>query len=595
VSAGFRTTLSLALKSLDDLLSRSDGPVVASRGEVQRIRSDMERLQREAADDERALQETADEAEGMRRLQEMSTRLLSVSGMQPLLEEVLDAIIALHGADFGLVQQIDRASGDLLIVAQRNSPVGFLAYLAGTHDDGSDCGRAMLKGERVIVEDVTTDPGFTRHRAIAAATGFRTIQSTPLISRQGEFLGVISTCFSEPHRFSVRVLRFTDLYARQAAEIVERSAAEEALRSSEERFRRYFDLGLIGMALTSTSKGLIEVNDELCRIFGYPRDELLRMTWAELTHPDDLAADGVQYDRVMAGEQDGYTLTKRFIHKDGRAIYTTMAANCLRAADGSVDFFVGLVQDISDRLEAEDELRRARDQLARVARATTLGELAVSIAHEINQPLAAVVVNGNACTRWLAAEPPNLSEAVEAVGRIVSDANRAAEIIKGIRRFLQRGQEEFSALDLAAMVSEVVAMIQGQIREKGVSLRVAVAEGLPPVLGDRVQLQQVVVNLAMNAIEAMTSVMERERVLEIRLDRHDAHTLRVSLRDTGVGLTSGQRDRVFDAFHTTKPSGMGMGLPISRTIVEAHGGRLWATSNPDHGETFQFTLALTAQ
>jgi C4-dicarboxylate-specific signal transduction histidine kinase len=245
--------------------------------------------------------------------------------------------------------------------------------------------------------------------------------------------------------------------------------------------------------------------------------------------------------------------------------------------------------------EAEEALHRAQAELVHVSRATTLGQLAASIAHEITQPLTAVMANASACTRFLAAEPPNLVEAVEAASQIVSDAHLATEIIQRIRQFLQRGSEERLSLDLVVAVSDGLALIGGEIREKGIILRVAAADGLPEVLGDRVQLEQVVVNLAMNAIEAMTSVLERERVLEVRVDRHDAHALRVSIRDTGVGLSAELCDKMFDAFQTTKPAGMGMGLTISRKIIEAHGGRLWAVPNSDYGETFQFTLPVASQ
>jgi C4-dicarboxylate-specific signal transduction histidine kinase len=223
-----------------------------------------------------------------------------------------------------------------------------------------------------------------------------------------------------------------------------------------------------------------------------------------------------------------------------------------------------------------------------------LGELAASIALEINQPLAAVVTNGNACARWLTATPPDLREAHDAANRIVRDANRAAEVIKRIRAFLQRGTAQRAAMDVNEVVSEVIAMVQGEIRSHGVSPRIATAAGLPPVSGDRVQVQQVILNLVMNAIDAMRPVTDRARVLEIGAARHGADLLCISVRDSGVGLDPGERERIFDAFHTTKPDGMGMGLAISRSIVEAHGGRLWAMPNEGPGEIFQLTLPVSA-
>ena len=195
--------------------------------------------------------------------------------------------------------------------------------------------------------------------------------STPLLSHRGDLLGMLTTHFRQPHRPCERELRMTDLYARLAAEMIERHLATEALRTSEERFRSYFELGLIGAAITSPTKGILEVNDEICRILGYGRDELLQKAWAELTHPDDLAEDLRCFERVMAGEINGYTLDKRWIRKDGRVIHTIMSARCLRRADGAVDYFVGLIQDITVRKEAEEALRKMNEHLEMILASIT--------------------------------------------------------------------------------------------------------------------------------------------------------------------------------------------------------------------------------
>jgi PAS domain S-box-containing protein len=378
--------------------------------------------------------------------------------------------------------------------------------------------------------------------------------------------------------------------------ITGRKRTESALRASEERFRRYFELGLIGMAITSPDKGCVEVNDELCRILGYEREELLRISWADITHPDDLAADLATFDRVIAGEIDRYSMDKRWIRKDGRIVHSIMAAECVRRSDGTVDYFVALVQDITERKRSEENLRRseaslaeARDELARIMRITTMGELAASIAHEVNQPLTAVITSAHACARWLAGEPPNLPEATSAVVRIARDANRAAEVIARIRTFFRRGTTQ-AVVDLNEVISEVIAMVKEEIRSQSVSLVIAPRADLPPMMGDRVGLQQVVLNLVMNALEAMGAVAEGARILTIEVGWHGRHALRVAVRDSGTGVTDDDRDRIFDAFHTTKPLGIGMGLTISRSIVEAHGGRLWASPNDGPGTTFQFTL-----
>ncbi|MDN8618060.1 sensor histidine kinase [Variovorax ginsengisoli] len=548
------------------------------------------RLDREAREREQAVQD-ANEAADLRRLHEFSRRLLSIRGLQPLFEEVLDAMIGLHGADFGVAHRVERERGDPVAVAQRGLSEEFLGYFARTHDDGMSCSRALRSGERVIVEDVIADPGYAPHRAIVEVSGFRAVQSTPLISHTGELLGIITTHFRQPHTFSQGVLRCTDLYARYAVDIIERNWAEDKLRAGEERFRRYFDLGLIGMALTKPDTGCIEVNDELCRILGYSRDELLRIRWPDITHPEDLAADRAQFEQVLAGEQDGYLLDKRFIHKDGRPIYCTMAVKCLRTSNGLVDCFVALVQDISERREAGDALRRARDEPAHVARVAAMGELAASIAHAMNQPLAAIETNGHAAVRWLAMRPPNLGEAVVAIERIVADAHRAGEAIARIRAFVQRGETRRSQVQLHGLLREVADMVESEARARGIELDIEPEHPvLAPVIGDRVQLQQVVLNLVLNGIEAMATTPAPLRRLRMEVRQDGLQMQRVLVRDAGVGLHPDERDHVFDAFYSSKPSGMGMGLAISRSIVEAHEGRLWCSANEEGGETFSFTL-----
>ena len=534
--------------------------------------------------------ELAEELRAMTRLHQLSMRLQAGTELQPLLEEILDATMDLLRADFGSVQLYNSETGALEIVSSRGFRQDFLDYFASVLYEGPACGRALSRGERIIIEDVLTDPAFEPHRAIAASAGFRAVQSTPLFNRSGEPLGMISMHFRQPHRPLERELRFTDLYARQAAEWIERNRSEEALRASENRFRRYFDLGLIGMTITSPAKGCVEVNDELCRILGYERSELLQKTWAEMTHPDDLAGDVGQFNRVMAGEMDGYSMDKRWIRKDGRVIDSIMAAQCLRRADGSVDYFVGLVLDTSERKRAEEELRTAHTELARMMRLTTMGELAASIAHEVNQPLAAVVTNANASLRWLAAGTPNLEEAREALARIIRDGNRASNVIQRIREMLKKASVEKDSVDINDGIQDVLALTTGVIRANDVTLRTDLAEYLHPVQGNRVQLQQVVLNLILNGIEAMSAVADRARELTLATQEDQLGGVHVSVQDSGVGLEPQNLERIFDAFYTTKPDGMGMGLSISRSIIEAHDGRLWATANAGPGTTFHFIL-----
>jgi len=534
--------------------------------------------------------ELAAELMAMSRLHEFSTRLLSKAGLLPLLEEVLNAIIALQNADFGNVQLYNPETKTLEIVAHRGFQRSFLDYFSSVNEPGAACGRAMQRRERVIIEDVLADPDFEPHREIAASAGFRAVQSTPLFSRSGEPLGMISTHFRQPHRPSGHDLRFTDLYARLAAELIERQRAEEALGASEERFRRYFELGLIGMAMTSPTKGILEVNDELCVMLGYERSELLKKTWAEMTHQDDLAADVAQFNRVMAGEIDGYTLDKRWIRKDGRVIDTIMSAKCLRRADGSVDYFVGLVQDITERKRSEEALRAAQAQLAHMARVTTMGELTSSIAHEVNQPLAAVVTNGDACLRWLGNDPPNLDKARLSVAGIIKEGNRAGEIIQRVRALAKKTPPQKTMLGVNEAIEEVIGLVGAELAKHQVLLLKELMSDLPTVFGDRVQLQQVILNLIANGIEAMEPVTDRPRELSIGSRGTEDGRVLISVSDCGTGIGPESADHLFEAFFTTKQEGMGLGLSISRTIVEGHGGRLSAIANKPYGATFQFTL-----
>jgi PAS domain S-box-containing protein len=347
---------------------------------------------------------------------------------------------------------------------------------------------------------------------------------------------------------------------------------------------------LIGMAMTSPAKGILEVNDELCGMLGYDRSELLKKTWAEMTHPDDLAADVAQFNRVMAGEIDGYTLDKRWIRKDGWVIDTIMSAKCLRRADGSVDYFVGLVQDITDRKRSEQALRAAQAQLAHMARVTTMGELTSSIAHEVNQPLAAVVTNGDACLRWLGNDPPNLDKARLSVARIIKEGNRAGEIIKRIRALAKKTPPQKTMLGVNEAIEEVIDLVDAELARHQVLLLRELMSDLPAVFGDRVQLQQVILNLIANGIEAMEAVTGRPRELSIGSKTTDDNRVLISVSDCGTGIGPESVDHLFEAFFTTKQEGMGLGLSISRTIVEGHGGRLSAIANKPYGATFQFTL-----
>jgi C4-dicarboxylate-specific signal transduction histidine kinase len=253
----------------------------------------------------------------------------------------------------------------------------------------------------------------------------------------------------------------------------------------------------------------------------------------------------------------------------------------------------GTNTDVEERREAAETLRRAQAELAHVTRLTTIGELTASLAHELNQPLAAVATNASACLTWLGRTPPNIEEARSAIVRISRDTNRVSDVIAHTRSLFRKSNGEKTPVDVTEVIRETLILVPPEILTHRIIVRESLAEDLPKVLGDRIQLQQVVLNLITNGIEAMADVGERRPDLAIRSQRHEVDGrpgVLVAVRDAGVGVAPENLGRLFEAFYTTKPQGLGLGLSISRSIIHAHGGVLWASRNPDHGATFHFFL-----
>ena len=306
-------------------------------------------------------------------------------------------------------------------------------------------------------------------------------------------------------------------------------------------------------------------------------------------HPDDLARFMDEWRAALA-EGKPLETEARLRRADGEHRWLLIRAVPLRDETGKIVKWYGTSTDVEDLKRAEEALSKSHAELAHVTRVMTMGELAASIAHEVNQPLSAIVNNGGACLRWLNGAAPDLDEAREAARRIIRDGNRAGEVITRIRALLRKTDAEKARLDINQTIREVVKLTRNEAARKGVTLRMDLASDLPPVLGDRVQLQQVILNLVMNGVEAMASTPDRPRELLIRSRPYESDKALVAVRDSGVGLDGQDLEKIFDAFYTTKPRGMGMGLAISRSIVEDHGGRLWAEQNDGPGATFQFTL-----
>jgi C4-dicarboxylate-specific signal transduction histidine kinase len=275
------------------------------------------------------------------------------------------------------------------------------------------------------------------------------------------------------------------------------------------------------------------------------------------------------------------TTVPRTVHDVGRV--------AVNDSDDSIEF-IGTTMDITERKRAEEALRNAQTGRAYIARLTTMGELAASIAHEINQPLAAVVTNADACLCWLNRDEPDLDEARQAIARIAKDGKRAGDVIRCLRALARKTGPDLARLDINDTIREVLALTRNERQRHMVELRTDLFPRDRPIFGDRVQLQQVMLNLIMNGIESMSSVTDRPRVLVISSELVEADSVLVAVEDTGMGLDQASADRIFNPFFTTKPNGMGMGLSICRSIIEAHGGRFWASPRAPHGAAFRFTV-----
>ena len=339
-----------------------------------------------------------------------------------------------------------------------------------------------------------------------------------------------------------------------------------------------------------TGRDALHLSEEWYRVYGFDPEAGIP-PWEERLqriHPEDRAKWRGAVDRAI-GEKSDYEMEFRILLPDGSVKYIHTVGHPVLNASGNLIEFVGSSTDVTEHRRAEEALRQAQADLARVSRVTTMGELTASLAHEVNQPIAAAVTNANTCLRWLTRDHPDVQEAREAASRIVKDGTRAAEIISRIRLLFKKGTPQRDLVDVNESIREMIVLLRNEAMRYNILVRTELAADLPRVMGDRVQLQQVMMNLIMNSIEAMKGV-DGLRELAIKSQKTQDNRLLVSVSDTGVGLPSQQADQIFKAFFTTKPEGTGMGLSISRSIVESHSGRLWAADNTPRGASLYFTL-----
>jgi PAS domain S-box-containing protein len=416
----------------------------------------------------------------------------------------------------------------------------------------------------------------------------------PLV-KQAKLIGVLYLENNLASRvFTPARISMLELLASQAAISLENARLYSELMMSEERWRNLFESVPVGVSMIGLDRRYVAVNPAFQKMTGYTEAELRLLSPIDITHEEDQSATEAIIAIGTAAQSYAMRIEKRFRRKDGGVVWAEVDA-FLAPIAGSGPFLAAVSVDITERKRAEEALRDARADLERMARLTTMGELTASIAHEINQPLAAIVTQSEAALRFLDRKEPDLDEVQDALSAIRQDGMRAGGVIRGLRALAKKSGPQLAKLDIDDVIREVLALAGGELRRHDVVLHGELAADERPVTGDRVQLQQVLLNLIMNGVEAMRGVTERTRELTVSSTLAEPGSVLVAVKDTGSGLDPAVAERMFHPFFTTKPEGLGMGLSICRSIIEAHGGRLWVSPRAPHGADVRFTVPLWAE
>jgi PAS domain S-box-containing protein len=448
--------------------------------------------------------------------------------------------------------------------------------------------------ESVILDDAAAEPAYAADPYIRQHHA-RSILCLPLI-HQAKLVGVLYLENNlAPRVFAPARIAVLKLLASQAATALENTRLYRDLAGREAKIRRLVDANIIGIYIWELDGRILEANDAFLRIVGYDREDLVggRMRWTELTPPKWHDRFPRQHAELkMTGTIQPYE--KEYVRKDGSGVPVLVGD---ASFDETGNQGVAFVLDLSELKRAEEERheseRRYREmhlELAHANRVATMGQLTASIAHEVNQPITAGVTNAEAALRWLDRRPPDLEEVRQTLARIIKDGKRAGEIIDRIRALIKKAPLRKDLLEINEAIREVIGLTRGEAAKNGVSVRTELVDGLPLIQGDRVQVQQVILNLIINAVEAMSGLSEGARELLVRTGKAESGGVLVAVRDSGPGLAPETPERLFESFYTTKPGGLGLGLSICRSIIEVHGGRLWACANVPCGAVFQFTV-----
>jgi PAS domain S-box-containing protein len=492
--------------------------------------------------------------------------------------------------------------GRFWVGAGPSLPDAYNQILDGKIIDGGygPCSLSVLRRIPIITADLANDPRWegSTWPPLMKSYGYASCWSMPIMSASGEASGIFAIYRREPVAPTPAEQALVDRFTKIAEIAINRAQADDSLKSRERELSRAHAQLAEGQRLSQTASFTSDIrldqhswSDEFYRILEIdPATAPALQTIRERVHPDDIDLFEQEIRRNLEGEDGEFTFR----------IMTPLAGlKHLRGVSQVIEHvagrpvFMGTIQDVTASKVAEDALNRARSELSHMARVTTLGALTASIAHEVNQPLSGIITNASTCLRMLAADPPNIEGALATARRTIRDGNRASEVIKRLRALFTRKQPRFEPVDLNDAALEVLALSSSELRDGGVLVATGLARGLPMIAGDRVQIQQVILNLVLNALDAMRGNRDRPRNLSLSTTPAEPGGVTLSVHDSGLGFDAQEAEKMFEAFYSTKPEGMGVGLSISRSIIESHGGRLWATVNAEGGATFSFSLPAT--
>jgi PAS domain S-box-containing protein len=526
---------------------------------------------------------------GEKRLLEMVATGHSMSG---ILEALCQFVESIAIGCYCSVVLVDTSGMRFEHAAAPSLPTSFITSRFGgpLNVDVDPCAMAAYLNEQVIAADLTSETRWATDAwcPMALTHGLRACWATPISSTAGKVLGAFAIYYATPGIPTPQDQALIAQFTYVASIAVERAQNDASLKRSEAFLAETRRLSSTGGFSKRVATGEITWSEEVYRMFEFdPSVPLTLELIRTRVHPDDIPTFEEMLDRQQRGSN--YEHDYRLLMPDHSVKYLHAVAHASRDRDDQVEY-IAAVQDVTQRRLFEEALGKVRSELARVARVSSLGALTASIAHEVNQPLSGIITNASTCLRMLAADPPNVDGARETARRTIRDGNRASDVITRLRALFTKKDAATESVDLNEAAREVIALSLGELQRSRAILRQEFANDLPPVMGDHVQLQQVILNLLLNAADAMSGVDDRPRQLVIRTEGDEDDGVRLTVQDVGVGFDPQSVDRLFEAFYTTKSGGMGIGLSVSRSIIESHHGRLWAAPNDGPGATFAFSI-----